>query len=229
MILGIYSDLHSNYPALQSMEGIAGEVDEWVALGDSVGLFPDVNGVLDWQRRNQTHYVLGDHEEALIYGRDLEGSQSATESIKNQSRVLSIENREMLQNLKLAEDISSGGLKIRLTHFLSPESRQQDTKYSLDVSALEQIYEGYDFVLFGHTHLRTVIYGKKTIFINPGSAGFPVDVGHQCSMVTLDTVSRLFHFTLFNYDSGALVKSLEKHNYNPRFTQYINNGHSWPQ
>lgn len=227
MILGIYADLHANFPALEAMQAAAGHVDQWVALGDSVGLYPQVNEVLDWQRQNNVIYVRGDHEEALSQGSELHGSFTGSESIKKQAQIISPENLNTLSVLPDIFDIESDGLKICATHFLSPESKKAESKYAIDVSLLENKYGDYDFVFSGHTHLPAVFYGRNTIFINPGSAGFPVDVERRCSMVTFDTKRRHFNFIRFDYDTDVLIKIIEDSSYNQKFVTYIRNGHRW--
>jgi len=227
MIIGIYADLHANLPALDAMQLAAGHVDQWVALGDSVGLYPEVNEVLDWQRQHSVMYVRGDHEEALFGGSELAGSFTGTESIKKQSQIISAENLNILSGLPSVCDFESDGLRICATHFLSPESHIAGSKYAIDMLLLEKKYEGYDFVFFGHTHLQTVLYGRNTIFINPGSAGFPVDVERRCSIVLLDTVRRCFDFIRFDYDTDRLIRTVEVSGYNHKLVSYIRNGHRW--
>jgi len=227
MILGIYSDLHANMPALDAMQVAAGHIDQWVALGDSVGLYPQVNEVLDWQRKHSVVYVRGDHEVALFGGGGLSGSFTGTESIKKQAQIISTENLNILSGLPSSCNLESNGLKICATHFLSSDSHITESKYVIDLSLLEKKYEGYDFVFFGHTHLPAVLYGRNTIFINPGSAGFPVDVTRRCSMVTLDTERRCFDFVRFDYDADKLIKVIEDSGYNQKLIAYIRNEHRW--
>jgi predicted phosphodiesterase len=227
MILGIYSDLHANMPALDAMQVAAGHIDQWVALGDSVGLYPQVNEVLNWQRKHSVVYVRGDHEVALFGGGGLSGSFTGTESIKKQAQIISAENLNILSELPSTCNLESNGLKICATHFLSSDSHITESKYAIDLSLLEKKYEGYDFVFFGHTHLPAVLYGRNTIFINPGSAGFPVDVIRRCSMVTLDTVRRCFDFVRFDYDADKLIKVIEDSGYNQKLIAYIRNYHRW--
>ena len=227
MIIGVYADLHANMPALNAMQLVAGHVDQWVAVGDSVGLYPQVNEVLDWQRRNRVVYVRGDHEEALVEVRELLGSFTGTESIRKQAKVVTPENLNLLASLPLVSNLESDGVKICVTHFLTSESQSAKNKYAMDIALLEEKYKGYDFFFFGHTHLPSVLYGRHTIFINPGSAGFPIDVEKRCSMVVLDTVRRSFDLIRFDYDADALIKVIESSGYNQKLVAYIRNGHRW--
>lgn len=227
MIFGVYADLHANLPALRGMQRAAGRVDRWIAVGDSVGLFPSVNEVLDWQRANKAVYVRGDHEEALLHGAAIAGSFTGTESIRRQGDVLSEPNRAALVHLPETLDMDADGLRIRVTHFLTPESRDAAYKYTVDLALLEKRYQGCNYVFFGHTHLPAIFYGRDTVFINPGSAGFPVDVERRSSMVLFDSARRRYEFLRFDYDREALVASIETEGYNPKLVSYVRNGHRW--
>ncbi|MCL2589436.1 MAG: metallophosphatase family protein [Betaproteobacteria bacterium] len=227
MILGVYADLHANLPALHAMQVAAGSVDQWVALGDSVGLYPQVNEVLNWQRLNNVLYVRGDHEEALMEGGGLAGSFTGTESLSKQAKVISKDNLGMLSAISDTCNFESNGIRMCVTHFLTPESRKTESKYSIDLSLLEKRYQKYDYVFFGHTHLPTILYGRNTVFINPGSAGFPVDVERRCSMVVFDTCNRRFELIRFDYDISTLIETIEMAGYNKKLIAYVRNEHRW--
>jgi predicted phosphodiesterase len=227
MIIGVYSDLHSNLPALKAMQKAAGTVDQWVALGDCVGLFPQINEVLDWQRQNNVVGLLGDHEQALLNGIELEGSYTANESLKKQIKVISLENLNMLSSYPESYDLELINLRIHFTHFLTNQSRKPAYKYTIDLSLLEKFYQGYNYIFFGHTHLPAVFYGRDSIFINPGSAGFPIDVERQCSMVVIDTEGKTFNFIRFSYDCTELIEAIKIFDYNKKLITYIENGHRW--
>ena len=206
---------------------MAGSVDQWISLGDSVGLYPQVNEVLNWQIKNNVLYVQGDHEQALIDGHELDGSFTGTESIAKQAEVISSDHLQLLSNLPKEYDLELDGLRICATHFLTPDSHTKSEKYSFDLSILEKRFEGYDFVFFGHTHLPAILYGRNTIFINPGSAGFPIDFERRCSMVILDTSSCRFDLLRFDYDFRLLIETIELAGFNQKLVSYIKNGHRW--
>jgi predicted phosphodiesterase len=227
MILGIYSDLHCNKPALDSMLSVAGNIDQWISLGDSVGLYPQINEILDWQYKNNVIYVRGDHEVALLKNKKILGSFTGTDSIKKNAKIISSKNFNYLSHLKNKIDVKYNNIKISLNHFLSSQSKTIKYKKQFDLMELEKIYSDYDFVFFGHTHLPAVIYGQNTIFINPGSAGFPIDVERRCSIVVFNTKTRIFNFIRYDYDTNKLIKIIKNFNYNPKLINYILNGHRW--
>jgi predicted phosphodiesterase len=227
MILGIYADLHANYPAILAMEKALGRIDRWIALGDSVGLYPFVNEVLDWQRKNNVLCLRGDHEQALVTGTDIQGSFTGSESIKRQAKIISNENLNFVKKLPEAHELLVDDLRICISHFIDLDMKNKSQKYTFDLSILEEKYSKFDYVFFGHTHLPAVLYGKNTIFINPGSAGFPIDVERRCSAIIFNTETRRFELVRYDYEEEVLICEIEVAGYNERLVSYIRNGHRW--
>jgi predicted phosphodiesterase len=227
MILGIYADLHSNLPALRSMEMAAGDVDRWVSLGDTVGLFPAVNDVLDWQRERDALYVRGDHEEALSGTGEIRGSFSGSQSIRSQQLSISADNRAIVERLPETVELEADGHRLLFSHFLTAEARTPEGKYRFDVESLDARYGEYDFVFYGHTHLPAINHGRNTIFLNPGSAGFPVDVDRRCSALVFDTATCSHSLVRFDYDRDELIGQINSAAYNPSLSAFVQNDHRW--
>lgn len=224
MILGIYSDLHANLPAMEAMfAATKGRVDTWLCAGDSVGLFPYVNEVLDLQREYGVHAVFGDHEQLLLSGEPMTHSFVGNQALGAQREAITAMNRNYLTGLKEHADLELDGLRIRINHVLATTAQ----KYSFNQAQLDTDYAGYDFVLFGHTHLGTVLYGREVIALNPGSAGFPVDAAKRPSILLLDTQSRDFEFLRFDMDVARLKRDIQHANYNPKLLHYLDNNFRW--
>ena len=226
MILGIFSDLHSNFSALRKMISMNNHVDKWISLGDFVGLYPDVNEVLDWHRLNVEFTVRGNHENSLINNRSIKESFTATDSISRQYKEISNVNYNFLKKLNSRIEFKIDGLNIFAKHILN-EDFKEGGKYHFDISLMEQIYQNYDLVLYGDTHLPTIFYGKHTIFLNPGSAGFPVSFLRKCSMILFNTIDKEFKIVHFDYDKDVLINSIKKNNYHSKLISFIKNNHYW--
>jgi predicted phosphodiesterase len=227
MILGIYADLHSNLPALRSMEMAIGGVDRWVSLGDSIGLFPAVNEVLDWQRDRDAVYVRGDHEEALSGSGAISGSFSGSQSIRSQQLSISAANRSIVTGLPETAELEADGHRLLFSHFLTAEARTPEWKYRFDIESLDSRYAAYDFVFYGHTHLPATNHGRNTVFLNPGSAGFPVDADRRCSALLFDTATCSHSLMRFDYDRDELVEQIESAGYNASLSAFVRNDHRW--
>lgn len=229
MRIAVYSDLHSNAPSLERMVASAGQVDLWIGLGDSVGLFPFVNEVLDWERNEKAIVLIGDHEEALLRDEDLPQSRTATDSIRRQSESISWQNRRQLEERRSLLEMHVEGLRLRMSHFLDDRARIDEHKYELDSAAADPKFDQFDIVLFGNTHLPTIIHSRGTVFVNPGSAGFPVSADPRCSFVILDTLRRRVTLEQFEYDPEPLIAEIAACGYSERLSQYLTNGHRWPE
>jgi putative phosphoesterase len=228
MIIGAYSDLHSNLPAFEALLTVtSGRVDQWLCAGDSVGLFPQVNQVLDLQRKHNVIAVLGDHERMLLSGECMAHSYTGNQALIVQRREISESNKAYLSDLKDSLDLELDGVRIKLTHNIHLTDWEVSRKYNIKQDELDAQYLGFDYVVFGHTHLATVLYGRNVIALNPGSAGFPVDAGHRPSAILLDTRLRTFEFVRFDMDTILLRKCIKDAKYNPKLIEYLDNNFRW--
>ncbi len=227
MLVGVYSDLHSNWPALNQMIECAGNVEKWICLGDSVGLFPGVNEVIDWQRFEKPYFVQGDHEEALLNPTLKFTSFTANHSIDLQRKQISPINRTYLLNTTEHLSLNLENCSIFLTHFLSQEARIDANKYLFNLKSLDLLYGLYDVVFFGHTHFPLAIKGKTTQYYNPGSAGFPVTKDGKASFLIFDTKTQKGEHVFFNIKPSWLINSIKKNSYHKRLEEYIKNKFVW--
>ena len=227
MLVGVFSDLHSNGQALNQMIECAGNVQKWICLGDSVGLFSDVNDVLNWQRSENPYFVQGDHEEALLNPTLNFDSFTANHSIDLQRKQLSLVNQEYLINAPNSLSLTFDNCSVFLSHFITQQARIDTNKYHFNLKDLDPLYAQYDVVFFGHTHLPMAIKSKYTRFYNPGSAGFPVTKDGKASFLIFDTETQKAEHIFFTIKPNPLLESIKANNYHHRLIQYINNNFVW--
>jgi putative phosphoesterase len=226
MKIGIFSDLHSNFQALEAMLPTS-PVDQWICLGDFVGLFPRVNEVVEKLRENSVLCIQGDHERALLQGDVLKNSVTATEAIQRQRKVLSSENKAYLATLEDTAAVNLAGVRIYACHALSRHSESGSEKYLIDLGDLELRFAGHDLVLFGHTHFPLTCYGREAILLNPGSCGFPVDVARLPSYALFDTDRRQVELKRFDFDRDGLMRDIERFRYPRKLHDYISRNFVW--
>ena len=66
----VYSDVHGNLPAFETMLKHAGECDQYICLGDLVNYGPWSNECVDLALSLPSSIILmGNHEEAYLQGR----------------------------------------------------------------------------------------------------------------------------------------------------------------
>lgn len=204
------------------------KVDRWLCAGDSVGIFPYVNEVLEMQRLHQVTAVQGDHEQILLSNNIMEHSYSGNQALIAQRKVISEINREYLIGLPTTVEVSIDDLKILLTHYLvRDQSNAINEKYNFNLAQIDTDYGGYDFVIFGHTHLPAILYGKNVTALNPGSSGFPIDCIREPSYLLLDTVTGAFKLHRFKVDNSKLITGITVQKYNTKLIKYLENGYRW--
>jgi putative phosphoesterase len=223
----IFSDLHSNIEALTTVVENEENVDQWICLGDFVGLFPGVNETINLLRELGAICVLGDHELALLSGEDLPQSFSASESLRSQRQEIYKENRLFLEDLELELTLDVGTSRVKIVHDLNNNTGE---KYLFDYDLISrQTEEGVCKILFGNTHLPTYHVGKSVTFLNPGSLGFPVQRNPKPSYVVTDENLENPVFKEISVNQQDTLRMLRSKNYNDAFIKYLERGYVWPK
>jgi len=224
MKLGVFSDLHSNIYALKAMLRAATDVEQWIGLGDSVGLFPGVNEVLDWFRAREVLAIRGNHEACLMEGGRLIDSFSGNESLDLQRRVISEVNAAYLRALRPSLTTTIGGRAIRAVHALSDHGGAGGEKYRIDLKVVTEAFPGTDIVLFGNTHLPLSCHCRTLLLLNPGSCGFPIDVTRRPSFAVVETADLSSDLRRFDYEKQPLIDDIRRHGYNPALARFVETG-----
>lgn len=228
MIIGMFSDLHSNLPALEAMVGkIGNKIDIWLSAGDSVGLFPQVNETLSLLQRLNVHMVCGDHEKLLLSGETMTWSYTGNQALQDQRKSITKENLDYLSSLPDRLDFNIDNLHIRLIHDVTNVIRPGYEKYIFNTHELEVMHPGVDYLLAGHTHMAAMLYTRSLIYLNPGSSGFPADARQQPGMLILDTKSCAHEFITFDFNRDKLRRAIIENNYNSKLLDYLDNNFRW--
>ncbi len=213
----VFSDVHGNFPALQSVLMDAPDYDEAICLGDLVGYGPNPNECVDRVRDLKLTCIAGNHDWGSIGRADL-----------------SVFNREARQALiwtqqRMVPSVQSflGGLEPRLeltdSILLSHGSpRDPVWEYMVNAGIATDNFRQFDFQvgLVGHSHVPTVfempsedgrakllsseveqplaLEGRRFI-LNPGSVGQPRDSDPRSSYATLDTEAMTWTFHRVEY------------------------------
>ncbi|MGI0116276.1 metallophosphoesterase family protein [Zooshikella sp. RANM57] len=168
MKMGIISDIHGNYVALQLVlntldtEG----VDAIYCLGDIVGYYPQVNECCAALRERQVQCIMGNHDWYMIDGYCAR-SKSVNECINYQRSVIDTDHLRWLGSLPIYrtfDDIHMlhGGWSNPLDEYLKP-----DATYFKKLQGR--------FFFSGHTHKQILCDYDEYVYCNPGSVGQPRD------------------------------------------------------
>ncbi len=206
MKIALFSDIHANFPALQS---VLADIDSRnpdlvYCLGDLVGYAPYPNEVIHEIRSRKIPTIAGNYDEGIglasdncgcAYKSDHEKALGAI-SIAYTNEIIGHEERDFLKNLPrhFAIDFEFKAEKFRLllVHG-SPRKINEYLFEDRDEKSLHRIMEqaGADIMAFGHTHkpYHRVLQNEDRTYrhaINLGSVGKPKDGDNRACYVMLE-------------------------------------------
>lgn len=178
----IISDIHGNFPALQSVLKKIGEIGcgEIISLGDVAGYYCMVNECVRELRARNIVNIMGNHDEYIVMGARCPRSNAANECLDAQRKTITPENVEWL---------SRSPRMLRQGDMSMAHGGWNDFTDEYIYKAEESYFEGLEGTLFlsGHTHIQAVqtFSGGKT-YCNPGSVGQPRDGDSRAAFAVID-------------------------------------------
>ena len=185
MQIGIISDIHADYAALEDVLDRFGRhhnVDQVICAGDLVGRGPDPDRVVDMIRAYAIPVARGNHDEWV--------------------HSLRQENREFLRELPLDWQGELGGKTVFMCHGKPGNNMWGMYRDHLSQTYLKMVLRslGADVLVTGHTHLPLHIKTNWGCLVNPGSL-----YTFKCSRATSHTygVLSLPELSFRVYDANA--------------------------
>ena len=238
----VFSDVHSNFPALQSVLMDAPDFDEVVCLGDLVGYGPNPNECVDRVRDLALTCIAGNHDWGAIGRADLSiFNREAREALLWTQEMMTSSVRSFLDILELRVDLTESVL---LSHG-SP--RDPIWEYMVDVATATENFQRFDFQvgLVGHSHVPTIfempsserrarilqreldqpldLEGRRLI-LNPGSVGQPRDGDPRASYAVLDTGAMTWTFHRVEYPVEITQERMRAADLPPRLINRLSVG-----
>lgn len=172
MKIGIISDIHGNYPALQAVisELKRKECSKFICLGDVAGYYSMINECIDLLKKENVFSLKGNHDSYLLGEGVCPRSNSVNRCIQYQKEIITEENLKWISNMKENIVIESfcamhGGLNDYLDEYINV----------FDFGVANQLYPDVKYFFSGHSHIQS-LQKKSTIqYCNPGSVGQPRD------------------------------------------------------
>jgi diadenosine tetraphosphatase ApaH/serine/threonine PP2A family protein phosphatase len=216
MRYGIFSDVHSNLPALQTvLKAYAEEkIDRYVCIGDIVGYAASPKECIAEIRKLNPLLVAGNHDWACV---DLLNTQDfnsfAQEAVAWTRGQLSKEEKEFLTSLELVLDNDD----FILAHGTLDNAENFNYLYDqMDAQVTFELMSGR-ICFVGHTHIPGIFtlqgnrmtYSQKyplwltpqnKYIVNVGSVGQPRDRDPRASYCVLDTESGMVEIKRIGYD-----------------------------
>ena len=221
MLVAVISDIHANYPALQS---VLGEIDTLsadliVCAGDLVGYGPHPNQVVKALVERNIQSVRGDFDQAVIRG----GIPSSSEVpyrvrlLKEKSLSWTLDALEPSAGSYLAElsktmSFSARGRHVFVAH-ASPRSMSSGIPEDRPSATLRRLFGQTQahVIILGHTHtpFHRTVEGRH--LVNPGSVGFPLDRDRRASFSLIEFNDRVeVHMYRVEYDVEATVRDMRE-------------------
>lgn len=226
MRLGIFSDIHSNLPALEAVRRAyeAETIDQLICLGDTVGYGAKPQECADIVRNWATTTVLGNHDAAVSGRMDYSYYyDAARHALDLHTAWLSPENIEWLRSLPY----EYRELNLSFCHGSPLNLEEFEYVFSLEqAEELLNLYEDLAQVTFiGHSHLckafalslsgvhevvanRFVIRENYKYLISVGSVGQPRDYDNRASYTVFDTDEMAFEFKRAEYNVDQAIEHI---------------------
>lgn len=214
MKIGIFSDIHGNIYALESVWGELKKerCDGYYFLGDVCGYYYHHNEVIEVLRSIKNLVsIAGNHDR--IFLKLLEGVAGEKEYAEKYGRSFTLfkENlkEENLMFLKgLPQEYTDESLQVALFHGSPWDSLNEYIYPTTSISRFKEL--PYRFVLLGHTHYAMDRSTNDVRVINPGSCGQPRD-GSDPTYATVDLETGDVSIKKVKYDRRSLVEDVMKH------------------
>lgn len=192
--IGIFSDIHGNYPALRAvMEALKRHrCEALICLGDICGYYPFVNECIDYLRQSDTICLKGNHDSYLLGESSCPRSTTVNECIAYQQKVITPDNLEWLATLSPQHQADNllavhGGLNDPLDEYV--------TSFDFDRAARE--HPSIKVFLSGHTHIPLLQSKGDLLYCNPGSVGQPRDYDPRAAYAVMEDGRIELHRTTY--------------------------------
>ncbi len=210
--IGVFTDIHSNIFALESMLTEMPKCDEYVCLGDLVCMGGAPNECFEvLSSLDNLTYLKGNHDEAVVKfykGETVEGyAKEVLDHQKFYSQKITRDCAEFLDSVPYKTTKNYDGTLVTFLHYGRIGSQWMPPDSPSDVLKTE---EG-SLIVFGHTHEKydKECYGKR--FTNFGSLGCPhAYIGRGfCGTIEINQDKILVKNIQIEYDIDRAVKSLK--------------------
>jgi len=236
MRLAIFSDVHGNLPALESVLADIGtqRPDRTYCLGDLVGYASSPNEVTERVRREGIPTVMGNYDDGVGFDRDECGcaykapidrelGQQSLEWTKAQTTA---DNKAFLRTFVPEIRFDVNGRRVLLVHG-SPRRMNEYLFEDRPLSSFQRLAQSSaaDVIVFGHTHVPYVKEIDGVWFINVGSVGKPKDGDARACYAMLDLAAEpTVTFRRVQYDVAAAAAGIRASELPDKFARDIELG-----
>lgn len=203
--IGIISDIHGNYPALQVVMNqlVKADCEQIICLGDIVGYYCMVNECIELLQEKNVHCLQGNHETYLLGKARCPRSRSVMDCIRYQQKIIKREYLDWLAKLipmdvKNDMVIMHGGLKDPVDEYVK----------DFDFKLGKMLYPDKLVFFSGHSHIQSLQRHENRLYCNPGSVGQPRDHISSAAYAIFDDGD--IYLERVNYDIDEIGKQMER-------------------
>lgn len=140
--------------------------------------------VSDTHRRLENLKVILEREQPmdlLIHLGDAEGDEDSIAEMAGCRLEIVAGNNDFFSNLPREKELRIGSYRVLITH-----GHYYYVSAGIADIEREAAAQGYDIVMFGHTHRPVIDYTRDVIALNPGSLSYPRQEGRRPSYIVMD-------------------------------------------
>ncbi|KAF0200319.1 MAG: hypothetical protein FD170_3577 [Bacteroidetes bacterium] len=189
----IYSDVHGNLPAFETVLKDAGPCDSYICLGDLVNYGPWSNECVDLAMSLPNSTILmGNHEEAFISG-FYSGSNTLVQDFF----------RQTLLNFDRFQQIKSFLPSYKVEEYLCIHTVHNQNIYPDTIIELDKNY------IIGHSHHQFLIKNNGFNLYNAGSVGQNRKIINIASYLIFDTDLNKIEMNLTKFDINLVIDKMK--------------------
>lgn len=217
-MLGIISDIHGNYPALQAVLTKLDKLGckDIISLGDVCGYYCMVNECINELKDRGITNILGNHDFYIVNNEKCGRSYSANLCLDYQRKILTKDNIEWLKK---------SVTYIRMDNMWLVHGGWHDylDEYVTDFSFLDKENTGISIYISGHTHVQKRVDGEWAVYFNPGSVGQPRDYDSRAAYATINGMGEI-KLERVEYDVECIDYAMKRAGFPKRISSCLYDG-----
>lgn len=236
MKIALISDVHANFPALESVlkDAQTRGIQAIWNLGDLLGYGPYPNEVVEGVKKEGAQSIIGNYDEKVLGYREKKRNKKPTDPAKLFSfewtaKMISPATRSYLKQLPAQRRLNVSGKSFLLVHgspFASDEPLTLETPGPRFLEIAQQARA--DYILCGHSHHPFHKKTGKVVYVNPGSVGRSFDGNPAASYAILSFEKgdvQITHHRV-GYDLKTVISKMEQLDFPERLIRSIQEGKS---
>jgi putative phosphoesterase len=221
MRIAIFSDIHANMPALETVLADIGSrhVDTTYCLGDLVGYAPFPNEITERIRLEGIPTIMGNYDDGVGFERDdcgcayreEEEKRRGDQSLAWTKAHVTAENKAFLRTLKPEIRFEADGRRVLLVHG-SPRKINEYLFEDRPISSFQRLAasSNADIIAYGHTHKPYTKLIDGVLFLNVGSVGKPKDGDWRACYAVLETSNAAAEFIRVEYEIATVTAAIRR-------------------